>query len=316
MTPRVPGRHRAAVRPLTPLTSFSHSVASTASGAGRGVAVLAAAGGLVATIALPASAAPEAAPATVPAALTTAVDSAFGTAVPAVVSAPAAAAVVTTAATFTAVPTPAPVVVVPAVTVEPATAVEKATSTKKAASAKRATSVKAAPAGEPAVTVKRKARGAAAAPKVQALTPDAPAPAAAQPAAVATVVQVEVQAPASGLGDRILDTASQYAGVPYVYGGTTPAGFDCSGFTGYVMRQVGVSLPRTANAQKSASTPVSRSQAVPGDLVFFSSGGRAYHVGIYAGCNQMWDAPRSGKPVQLRSIWSSAVTFGRVAPVA
>lgn len=299
MTRRVPGRHRAAVRPLTPLTTISHSVTSTASGAGRGVAVLAAAGGLVATIALPASAAPEAAPAAAPATVSTAVDSAFGTAAPAVVSAPAAAAAVTTAATFTAVPTPAPVVVVPAVTVKATPAVAR-----KAA---------------PAVSVKRKARGAVAAPKVRAVVPDAApaaaAPAAAQPAAVEVVAQVEAPA-ASGMGDRILDTASQYAGVPYVYGGTTPAGFDCSGFTGYVMRQNGVSLPRTANAQKGASTRIDRSQAVPGDLVFFSSGGRAYHVGIYAGGNQMWDAPRSGKPVQLRTIWSSAVTFGRVAPVA
>ena len=294
MTPHVPGRHRAAVRPLT---SFAHAVTTTASGAGRGVAVLAAAGGLVATIALPASAAPEAAPATVPAsvgaAAPTAVDSAFGTAVPAVVSAPAAAAVVTTAATFTAVPTPAPVVVVPAVTT------------------KAAVSVK------PTITVKRKARGATAAPKVQAVLPDAPAPAEAQPAAVAAVeVVAQAAPPASGLGDRILNTASQYAGIPYVYGGTTPAGFDCSGFTGYVMRQNGVSLPRTADAQKNASTRIDRSQAVPGDLVFFSSGGRAYHVGIYAGGNKMWDSPRTGKPVALRTIWSSTATFGRVAPVA
>jgi len=271
-------------------------VTSTASGAGRGVAVLVAAGGLVATIALPASAAPEAAPAAAPATVSTAVDSAFGTAAPAVVSAPAAATTVTTAATFTAVPTPAPVVVVPAVIVKAAPAV----------AVKRS-----------AVAVKRSARAAVASPKVQAVVPDA-APAktaAAQPAAVEVVTPAAAPA-ASGMGDRILDTASQYAGVPYVYGGTTPAGFDCSGYTGYVMRQNGVSLPRTANAQKSASTRIDRSQAVPGDLVFFTSGGRAYHVGIYAGGNKMWDAPRSGKPVQLRTIWTSAVTFGRVAPVA
>ncbi|WP_338073537.1 C40 family peptidase [Kineococcus siccus] len=278
------------MRPLTPFTTLSHSVSSTAGGAGRGVAVLAAAGGLVATIALPANAAPEAAPASVPAAVTTAVDSAFGTSVPAVVSAPAAAAVVTTAATFTAVPTPAPVVVVPAVAVEPA------------------------------VTVKRSVRGAVAKPKVRAVTPDAPVAAPAPEAAVAAVSVVEVQAPApapAGMGERILATAAQYAGVPYVYGGSTPAGFDCSGYTSYVMRQLGISLPRTANAQKGAAARIDRSQAVPGDLVFFSNGGgRAYHVGIYAGGNQMWDAPRSGKPVQLRTIWSSAVTFGRVAPVA
>jgi len=139
----------------------------------------------------------------------------------------------------------------------------------------------------------------------------------ADPAPVAAPV-AEVAAPAPAavpLGQQILAVADDYAGVPYVYGGTTPSGFDCSGYTSYVYRQVGVEIPRTSNAQLQASARISREQAVPGDLVFFTnSGGRAYHVGIYAGDNMMWDAPRSGKPVQLRAIWSDAVTFGRLAP--
>ncbi|TPG14141.1 hypothetical protein EAH86_17130 [Pedococcus bigeumensis] len=94
----------------------------------------------------------------------------------------------------------------------------------------------------------------------------------------------------------------------YSYGGTSPStGFDCSGFTAYVFRQVGISLPRTAEAQRQATTRVSSPQ--PGDLVFFGS--PAYHVGIYAGNGMMWDSPRSGKAVALRSIWSSSVTYGR-----
>jgi peptidoglycan DL-endopeptidase CwlO len=105
----------------------------------------------------------------------------------------------------------------------------------------------------------------------------------------------------------ILGIAAQYAGIMYVYGGTTPAGFDCSGYTSYVFRQVGINLPRTAEEQRQAATPVSNPQ--PGDLVFFGS--PAYHVGIYAGNGMMWDSPRTGKAVALRSIWSSAVTYGR-----
>jgi cell wall-associated NlpC family hydrolase len=94
----------------------------------------------------------------------------------------------------------------------------------------------------------------------------------------------------------------------YSYGGTSPStGFDCSGFTQYVFSRVGISLPRTAEEQRSATTRVSNPQ--PGDLVFFGS--PAYHVGIYAGNGMMWDSPRSGKAVALRSIWSSNVTYGR-----
>ncbi|QGN59586.1 hypothetical protein GKE56_15310 [Nostocoides sp. HKS02] len=110
--------------------------------------------------------------------------------------------------------------------------------------------------------------------------------------------------PATG---GILGIAAQYQGVPYMYGGTTPAGFDCSGYTAYVFRQVGISLPRTASEQQAAATPVSNPQ--PGDLVFFGS--PAYHVGIYAGNGMMWDSPHSGTTVGLHPIWSSSATYGR-----
>ena len=111
--------------------------------------------------------------------------------------------------------------------------------------------------------------------------------------------------PAAG---GVLGIAAQYEGMMYPYGGTSPStGFDCSGFTQYVFGQVGISLPRTAEEQRQATTPVSNPQ--PGDLVFFGS--PAYHVGIYAGNGKMWDSPRSGKAVALRSIWSSNVTYGR-----
>ncbi len=98
-----------------------------------------------------------------------------------------------------------------------------------------------------------------------------------------------------------------YVGVPYVSGGTSPAGFDCSGFTSYVFAQVGISLPRTSGAQRGAGTVVSRADAQPGDLIW-SPG----HISIYAGDGMQIDAPRPGKTIQFRSIWQSNPTFIRV----
>jgi peptidoglycan DL-endopeptidase CwlO len=111
--------------------------------------------------------------------------------------------------------------------------------------------------------------------------------------------------PAAG---GVLAIAAQYEGLMYHYGGTSPeTGFDCSGFTAWVFGKVGISLPRTAEEQRRAATPVSDPQ--PGDLVFMGS--PAYHVGIYAGGGMMWDSPRSGKAVAKRAIWSSSATYGR-----
>jgi len=101
--------------------------------------------------------------------------------------------------------------------------------------------------------------------------------------------------------------AAGLAGIYYVYGGTTTAGFDCSGLTQYVFEKLGINLPRTAEEQRQAVTAVSNPR--PGDLVFFGS--PAYHVGIYAGNGMMWDSPHSGSPVALRAIWSSSPTYGR-----
>ena len=113
-----------------------------------------------------------------------------------------------------------------------------------------------------------------------------------------------VPAPTGG----IIGIAASLSGIYYRYGGTTTAGFDCSGFTSYVYRQVGKSIPRTAEAQRAASTKVSN--PVPGDLIFF--GYPAYHVGIYAGGNQMYDSPRTGKTTGLHVIWTQTnVSYGR-----
>jgi peptidoglycan DL-endopeptidase CwlO len=119
---------------------------------------------------------------------------------------------------------------------------------------------------------------------------------------------VKAGAPGSAeFGATILAIASRYAGTPYQYGGTTPAGFDCSGYTSYVYAQVGIDLPRTSSAQRAATRRISRSEAMPGDLVFMPG-----HVGIYAGGGMMWDSPRTGKTVSKRPVYSSSATYGRV----
>ncbi len=115
-------------------------------------------------------------------------------------------------------------------------------------------------------------------------------------------------------GDRgaaAVAIASRYFGVPYRYGGTSPRGFDCSGLTQYVYAQLGVNLPRTAAQQYGAVRRVPRSQAQPGDLVFFFGGGSISHVAIYAGGNMMIAAPRSGTVVRKQEIYTANVAFGR-----
>ncbi len=105
----------------------------------------------------------------------------------------------------------------------------------------------------------------------------------------------------------IVGIAQQFIGTPYVSGGASPAGFDCSGLTQYVFGQAGISIPRTAAAQQSAATPVSSPQ--PGDLVFF--GYPAWHVGIYVGNGMMIDSPKPGTTVEYRSIFSGVSGYGR-----
>lgn len=95
-------------------------------------------------------------------------------------------------------------------------------------------------------------------------------------------------------GSEIVSLAQQYLGVPYVYGGSSPSGFDCSGFTMYIFAQVGVKLPHGATSQLSYGASVSRSELQPGDLVFFQDyGAVASHVGIYIGGDQFIHASSS-----------------------
>lgn len=102
-------------------------------------------------------------------------------------------------------------------------------------------------------------------------------------------------------GDGVIKEARKYLGVPYRYGGNTPGGFDCSGYTGYVFKKLGLNLARSASGQYKQLRPVRVPQ--PGDLLFFkTSGNRVSHVGIYAGNYKFLHAPSTGKKVSYADI--------------
>jgi peptidoglycan DL-endopeptidase CwlO len=108
----------------------------------------------------------------------------------------------------------------------------------------------------------------------------------------------------------VVGIAMQYLGVPYVWGGASPSGFDCSGFSMYVFAQIGVSLPHHAASQYGMGTAVSRDQLQAGDLVFFNGLG---HMGIYIGGGQFIHAPHTGDVVKISSLsdsWYAATYVG------
>jgi cell wall-associated NlpC family hydrolase len=248
----VAGRHRGQTR-LNPASSLSAAISRTAKPAAKVSAVFAVSGGMVASFALPASAAT---PANLVKAKAPTVTGALAFAAPAQAQAPLVAPSFGDVG-FSGVAQPKPV---------------------------------AAPVAVHRIR-NRALRASRSASRVSLAT---------------RVVQAAaVPAPRSG---GVLGIAASLAGISYVYGGTTPAGFDCSGFTQYVFARRGISLPRTAEAQRQATTRVSNPKV--GDLVFF--GAPAYHVGIYAGNGMMWDSPHTGTVVQLRSIFSANATYGRV----
>lgn len=273
-------RHRAAGRPRTPLTSF-------ASGARRG-ALVAASSSLAITIAASAAAA--------------APDSAVRTALPKVADISSTDVVsdsLSTTPSFS-VPADADYVAGPRASVEFTAAPETVALAAPAApapleAAEPAAAPQEAPAAEQAVAEPAAAEPAAAEePAAEPAAAEEPAPAAA-PAA------------SSGIGDQIVAIARQYAGTPYAFGGSTPAGFDCSGFTQYVFAQVGISLPRSSGAQQGAGRVVSAAEARPGDLVWAPG-----HVGIYTG-NGNHIAARNPSSALHESPMYRNFTFIRVA---
>ncbi|WP_127126470.1 C40 family peptidase [Georgenia sp. SYP-B2076] len=122
---------------------------------------------------------------------------------------------------------------------------------------------------------------------------------------------------ASGTGAALVESASKYLGVPYVWGGESASGMDCSGLVQRALADIGVSVPRTARAQMTVGTAVpSLAQAQPGDLIVTRGGA---HIGIYLGDNKILHAPRPGEKVSIRELFETDAdinTIRRVLPPA
>ena len=114
----------------------------------------------------------------------------------------------------------------------------------------------------------------------------------------------------SSRGNQIVETAKKYLGVPYVYGGTSPSGFDCSGFVYYVLKIHGITVSRTCASMYKCGTPINKSDLRPGDLVFFqgTSAAGISHVGIYVGNGQFIHSPHRGKVVSFADLNSDYYT--------
>lgn len=116
---------------------------------------------------------------------------------------------------------------------------------------------------------------------------------------------------------NIINTAKKFIGGKYVFGGSTPAGFDCSGFTQYVYKQVGVNIPRATTSQATAGTRLSKSELQPGDLLIFSNTYKAgpSHAGIYLGDGQFVHAANPSKGIRLDNInsgyYNGKFSYGR-----
>ncbi|MBP3447910.1 MAG: C40 family peptidase [Clostridia bacterium] len=103
-------------------------------------------------------------------------------------------------------------------------------------------------------------------------------------------------------GQSVVEYAKRFIGTPYVYGGSTPSGFDCSGFVKYVYSNFGVTLTRTSYSQVNEGSYVARADLQPGDLVFFGSAGNVHHVGIYVSDGNFIHAPKPGKTVRIETL--------------
>jgi cell wall-associated NlpC family hydrolase len=106
----------------------------------------------------------------------------------------------------------------------------------------------------------------------------------------------------SSVGERAASYALQQVGVPYRYGGDSPAGFDCSGLVQYSYLRAGKALPRTTGALWDYATPIRQKDMRAGDLVFFRIEGKLQHVGMYLGDGRFVHAPQSGRKVSVASL--------------
>lgn len=127
--------------------------------------------------------------------------------------------------------------------------------------------------------------------------------------------ETALRAEAATLALKALGVAASKQGSLYQWGATGPYRFDCSGLTLYSFKRAGKALPRTAAAQYNSTRHITAGSRKAGDLVFFHAGSSVssvYHVGIYAGADRIWHAPRTGARVRLEKIWTGRVWYGRV----
>lgn len=133
--------------------------------------------------------------------------------------------------------------------------------------------------------------------------------AAAQAPAIATSYYLSNPPLPSGFSlSDVVNTALQYQGVPYVFGGADPSGFDCSGFVMYVYAQFGISLPHGSTSQGNAGVAIDPAAALPGDVIIMDG-----HDGFYMGNGMILDAPQEGEVVSVRPLWTDdyyIVRFG------
>ena len=132
-----------------------------------------------------------------------------------------------------------------------------------------------------------------------------------QPGLAATVPTVPARPTGAVTGADIVADAKRYLGIPYVWGGESTSGLDCSGLVQKTLGDLGISVPRVAADQAHAGTAVpSLAEARPGDLLFF--GDPAYHVAIYAGDNQLIESPEPGKTVHVTNVYQPPTAIRRV----
>ncbi|MBM9432455.1 C40 family peptidase [Flaviflexus equikiangi] len=155
---------------------------------------------------------------------------------------------------------------------------------------------------EPVVEEVAAAPEVIAAPEVAAVPAQTTTQAPAQVETVEETVQAPAAPVASGRGAQVVAIARSYVGAPYVWGGTSPAGWDCIGFAGYVYRQVGVSLPASSSAARYAGTQVSAAEAQPGDLMWWPG-----HVGIYTGNGMHIAAWNPSMGTKEAAVWGSPI---------